>query len=376
MPKIKSRDIAIAVDMYGCPNRCRHCWLGSPSCGRITEEDVQWAAARFRAYVPTEGGDPFINKLQVLTWVWEPDFSDEYKQLYKLEDELSDDTPSRFELLSIWRLARDENYAQWAKEIGHDTCQITFFGMEETNDWFYRRKGAFQDGLKATERLLDIGIKPRWQLFLTKKIIPELDELLDLVDRLELRERVKSLGGEFDFFMHTPGPDGEARKIEYLRPALDDTKSIPEELIESSRKHFNVEDLWYTESELISQILTEKESFPYGYSYPEKLCFYVMRNWDVFSNMSTLEPWWNLGNLKTDSLQSIVDNFEHSRVFGLKTIFTVPVKKLAKRFGSRNSLHIYNSKEDLETLYIGRYCDHMYSAADKNLKSNGVIKVR
>ena len=24
----KSRKLALVVDMYGCPNRCRHCWLG------------------------------------------------------------------------------------------------------------------------------------------------------------------------------------------------------------------------------------------------------------------------------------------------------------------------------------------------------------
>ena len=24
----KNRKLALVVDMYGCPNRCRHCWLG------------------------------------------------------------------------------------------------------------------------------------------------------------------------------------------------------------------------------------------------------------------------------------------------------------------------------------------------------------
>ena len=56
--------------------------------------------------------------------------------------------------------------------------------MEETNDWFYRRRGAFQDKLTATERLLDVGIKPRWQIFLTQKIIPEIGDLLKIVERL------------------------------------------------------------------------------------------------------------------------------------------------------------------------------------------------
>lgn len=360
MPKIRSRNIAIALDMYGCPNRCRHCWLGYPTNRRMSKQDLRWAAIQFRNYIRREEKQPFINKLGVMSWFREPDFSDDYEQLYELETELSDIKPYRFELLSIWRLARDERYAKWAREVGPDTCQISFFGMEETNDWFYRRKGAFQDNLTATKRLLDIGMKPRWQIFLTKKTIPELAELLKLVDRLKLRDRVKSLGGDFDLFMHTPGPEDEAQKIEYLRPTLKDIKVIPNEIIESSKKHFNREELWHTEGELISQILTEEEKFPYAYSYPDILCFYIKNNWDVFSNMSTLEPWWKLGNLRTDSLKSIFDNFENNSILGLKTIFTFSIKKLTKRFGNSESRLIYTIKNDLEALFIGKYCEQVY----------------
>lgn len=360
MPEIKSREIAITLDMYGCPNRCRHCSLGCPHNRRMTQQDLRWATTQFREYVRKGEKQPFINKLGVMSWFREPDFSDGYERLYELEAELSDIKPYRFELLSVWRLARDEKYAKWAKKVGPDACQITFFGMEETNDWFHRRRGAFRDNLIATERLLDVGMKPRWQLFLTKKIIPEIGELLKLVDRLKLKDRVRSLGGDFVLFMHTVTPDGEARKIEYLRPRLEDTASIPSEIIESSKKHLKVEKLWHTEGELVSQILTEEEDFPYAYPYPEILCFYIKNNWDVFSNMGPLEPWWKLGNLKTDSLELILDNFENNRVLGLQTIFTISVKELAKRFGNFNSRLIYTIKDDLEALFVGRYCEQIY----------------
>ena len=343
MIKIGTKEMANALDMCGCPNRCHHCWLGHSQNRKMSEQDLRWAAAKFKNYLSC--------KLGVMSWFREPDFSDDYEKLYALEAELSDIKPYRFELLSIWRLARDEKYAKWAKKIGTDACQITLFGMEKTNDWFYGRRGAFQDCLAATEQLLDVGITPRWQIFLTKKIIPEVEELLELVDRLELRDRAKNL------FMHTPGPEGEARKIEYLRLALEDTKSIPDELIESSCKYLKVEQLWYTESELISQILSEKEEFPYAYSYPKILCFYIKNNWDVFSNMGTLDPWWKLGNLRTNSVQSIFDNFENNKVLGMKTIFTHLAKELANRFGNPESTLIYDSKEDLEALWVAKHCE-------------------
>jgi len=363
MPEIKSGEIAIALDMYGCPNRCRHCWLGLPQNRPMDQKDLRWAAAQFRQYVRKGETRPFIDKLGVMSWFREPDFSDDYERLYELEAELSDVKPYRFELLSVWRLARDENYAEWAKKVGPDTCQISFFGMEETNDWFYRRKGAFRDNLTATERLLDVGMKPRWQVFLTKKLIPEMGELLRLVDRLKLKDKVRSLGGDFVLFMHTPGPDGEARKIEYLRPTLEDTASIPGEIIESSKKHMKGERLWHTEAELVSEILTEEEQFPYAYSYPEILCFYIQNNWDVFSNMGTLEPWWKLGNLKTDSVELIFDAFENNSPLGLKTIFTISPQELAKRFGDSKSRLIYTNKDDLEALFVGKYCEQIYQSS-------------
>ena len=198
--------------------RLRTCWPGTASAERLSEQDGRWGARQFRDYLTTNV--PSVKSIAVTTWFREPDYSDDYRRLYELEQELSDGPPRRFELLSIWRLAKDPSYAEWAKSVGPDTCQISFFGMEETTDWFYRRKGAFEDALTATKRLLDVGMKPRWQIFLTTKLLPELDALLDLIDRMQLHEKVAALGGEFDLFMHTPSPDYEGRKIYELKSDL------------------------------------------------------------------------------------------------------------------------------------------------------------
>jgi hypothetical protein len=358
MPEITSENITIAIDMHGCPNRCRHCWLGYPPSEKITKKDVKDIAFQFRQYIQSHS---ILKNLTVATWVWEPDFSPEYKELYHLEKELSDGDPHRFELLSVVRLARDKEYAEWARSVGPDTCQITLFGTEKTTDWFYRRKGAFKDCIKATEQLLDVGMKPRWQLFLTTKILPELKDLLELIDTLKLRERVQSLGAEFELFIHTPGPDGEARHIEYLRPTLKDTDLIPQELITASKAHFGTENLWYTEGELISHI-TKEENLYHEYVNPPIFAFYITQTQDVFSNMGTLEPWWKLGNLKTDSVPKIFDRFENNACLGFKTLYTISPKTLAKKYGNLKSTKIYTDKEDLEALYVAQYCESIYKS--------------
>ncbi len=341
--------------MHGCPNRCRHCWLGKATSKHMTEDDLRWAAAQFRSYVRKGEDRPFIHKLHVDSWFREPDYSDDYERLYDLEAEVSDGRPKRCELLSIWRLARDPRYAGWAKKVGPDTCQITFFGLEETNDWFHRRKGAFRDCVTATERLLDVGMKPRWQLFLTKKIIPDLGGLLELVDKMKLRERVAALGGEFVLFIHPPGLQGEGRKLAHLNATLEDTELIPEEIIESSRKHFKTDKLWTTEAEVVDRFMQAgDESAQIWSSLPGGLYFIITTDWKVYSNMGTLEPWWSLGNLKTESIQTIFENFENDGPLGYRVNCTVSKKELAQRFGDSTSQAVVNGVEDK---WHAQYCE-------------------
>jgi len=328
--------------------------MGLTGPANMSESDVRWGVQKFRRHI-NFGKHQYIKQISVSTWIREPDFSEDYKHFYELEKELSDQHAGRYELLSIWRLARDNDYAKWAKGIGTEKCQISLFGLEDTTDWFYRRKGAFKDAIIATERLLEAGIKPRWQLFLTTKITTEIADLLKIAKKMKLRERIKLLGGDFELFMHIPSPIDAPCDIESLRPMKEDLIFIPKDIIESSKKHFNTERLWFTEAELYSKILKEKERYPYGLSPYKMIWFFIKSNWDVFSNLSSLEEWWKLGNLKTDTINKIMDRFENNGTLGLSTSFSLSPKKLARSFGNPKGLKIYDSKGDLLTRYLAKY---------------------
>jgi hypothetical protein len=357
MPGIRQKRIGIALDMHGCPNRCRHCWLGSGSNRSLRDDDLRFIASQFRGYF--EGAESPVESISVSSYFREPDFSDDYRHLHELAEELSDGRPERYELLSVWRLARDRGYASWAKSVGPDTCQISFFGMEETNDWFHRRRGAFKDALAATERLLDARMKPRWQFFLTKKLLPEVDGLLQLVDRLRLRERVQELGDQFQLFMHTPDPDHEGRKIEYLRPTVEEVASLPEEILGPSRKHLGREVLWQPESELYASVVKQGGAPPKA-DFPDMMWFFVTSDWDVFSNVGTLEEWWRLGNLKVDSIESIIRRFEQDEVPGLEVLFGYPPERLTREYGDPQGTRVYSTAGDLLSLYLGKHCEDLW----------------
>jgi hypothetical protein len=349
MPAIvPDEDIGLAFDMHGCPNRCRHCYIGIPALasGRITEDDVRWTVGRFRAFRRPGKSLPLWRKLRVSTSVREPDYGDDYRRLHDLENELSD-LPSlrpRWELLSVWRLARDPEYAAWAHSIGVRVCQMTFFGLEKVTDWAYRRRGAFRDLLVATERLLAAGIRPRWQWFFTKRILPDLPGLIALTQELRLRERCEALGGEFTLFMHCPGPDGEAWHLEHLRPTAADLEQVPTWLREQSECHIGrplgepegrITHLLYGECRPTSTAIGDQVG---GHNH---LWFQIVPGFDVYSNLGGLTSAWRLGNLETDGVAGIIDTLENDRAPALQAYFRIPVSELARRYGRPRGRRLY-----------------------------------
>ena len=43
--------ITACLDMFGCPNRCRHCWLGLGPNGNLTVDDLVFVAKSFRPFI-------------------------------------------------------------------------------------------------------------------------------------------------------------------------------------------------------------------------------------------------------------------------------------------------------------------------------------
>ncbi len=352
MPPLTNRHIAVLLDMAGCPNRCRHCWLGAAPNRRLPAESLRRVAEEFRSWRRPGESRPFFESLDLASWYREPDYTPNYRALYELERELSDGNASRFELLSIWRLARDPTYAQWAREVGTAACQITFFGMEETTDYFTRRPGSFRDNLVATERLIEAGIRPRWQLILTERLVPEMGALVDLVRSLSLEERVREMGGEFGIFLNTPSPDGEAFHIEDLRPTPEALEGVSPYLVEKTLRHFGAESLadclGRPEGDWLPELVEQTK--PHA-DRPEWPAFEVDSSFDVYSNLDELSPWWRLGNLWDDGLDEVIRRFESDEPPGMQANFQVPVGELARRYGRPRGRRLY-ARGDLITRWI------------------------
>ena len=289
---------AVTMDMYGCPNRCRHCWIRHDRNANIPIEEFIWLTEQFKEY--ERDGKPFFEELLFNTWYREPDYPDNYCELWELENRMSTGNVPRFELASIWRLVRGRDYALWLKELGVDVVQLSLFGTEENTDYFRGRRGAYREHMQAIDILLENEIVPRIQIFPFSTTIDDMNKLYQVLQNIRLEERVNNLGKEFPCFLNTTSPVGEGYNLETIRLRRNDVQKLPEYLIEKTLEHYNAESTdihWHTEAELLPELLDENTPLN---EESEILTFMVDADFNVYPNFGEVAEWWCLGNVKKD----------------------------------------------------------------------------
>ncbi len=317
--------ISLCFDVYGCPNRCKHCWIGHKQNKIMSKDGIRKIVNEFA---------DFSSKIEVYSWLREPDFSDEYKNLWEFDKEVSINVkPKRFELLSFYRLVRDEKYIEWLKDFDIKTYQLTIFGNEQTTDYYTGRKGAYKEILKATNILLDNGFIPKWQMFVYKDNIDDIDHVLSLINSMELIDRSKENGGTFQFFIHTGSCDGENSKNYYKWVESSDLHKIPLEYFKNYGKE---ERLLYEELLQSKDIKKLNESSP---------VFYIDNEFNIYPNFSEMNEHWKLGNLNLESVEDLLNIYIDNRSPAQSLRNTIPLCDLVVKYGDPNSKKLF-SKED------------------------------
>lgn len=339
--------ITVCLDMFGCPNRCRHCWVGHSPNGNLTNDDLKFLAEKFR---------PFTNCLSVYDWYREPDYKDTYKELWELCNILSDTHEEHFDLISVWRIVRDPQYVKWLSSLGLKKAQLTLFGGQEKTDYYTGRKNAYNEILEAIELLLEHRISPRIQIFVNKDTIDELPLIEDLIKSLDLENRCKSFGGEFSLFLHQGSCDGENEKLYAIRVTPEDLQKIPQTLIEYTLKHFhktNIEDVFgKTEQVLYEELINDNSTASFVSDTP---VFYIDKEFNVYPNVTTPEPVWLLGNLKTDGIETVLKNYTESKSAAQHTRLTVPLCQIVETQGDCKSQRLFD-KDDYTLYLLNTYC--------------------
>lgn len=337
-----NKPISLVVDMYGCPNRCRHCWIGHMP-NRIMEEDADiWLVNYFK---------PYFSNITYYSWLREPDYCNDYKQRWHKDNQLSIGTlPERFELASFWRIVRDPQYIHFLKEVGVKKVQLTFFGMEKMTDKYVGRKGAFHELLEATEILITNQISPRWQAFINEENISEIVELQSLAKTLNLEERCHSFQGEFTFFVHEGSCEGENRKLYDIRI---EKQNIPASLIPYYLNYENV----LSEQECCRLLMGDTSNVVH---HNENLIvLYISNSYDVFFNFTHMSASWKIGNLKVDRQEEIIRRIAEEDTPALNLAKTITVGSLVEKYGNKQSQKVF-SINDFKTYLLNCYLEDTF----------------
>ena len=331
------KPLDLVTDMYGCPNRCLHCWLGHMPNRPMEPGADAWLVDYFK---------PDFETVVFYSWLREPDFCGDYRARWERDNALSvGGKPERFELASFWRLARDPDYVTFLKEVGTRRVQLTFFGLEELTDRYAGRKGAFQELLRATEILLDHGIAPRWQAFLNEENKDEVPALLELSGTLELEKRCRAFGEDFKFFVHAGSCDGENRKLYPIRIGK---SHIPEVLKPCYLDYGEIR----TEAECCA-ILEGSASHEVPHS-GDRIVLNISNTFDAWFNFTHMTAGWRIGNLKTD--RELIRRVVEEDIPALALARQVTLGELAERYGDPASEKVF-FLEDYQGYLLNRYVE-------------------
>ena len=339
------RSISAGLDMCGCPNRCKHCWLGVTPNGKLSVADLKFVADAFR---------PFTNSLEVFDHFREPDYASNYKELWQITAELSDTKTPHFELISYWRAVRDREYIPWIHSLGVRTVQLTIFGNEETTDFYVGRKGAFNEILQTIKLLRQNGIAPRIQTFVNKNNISQLPYIQNLLETLEID----------NFFLHQGSCSGENEQFYDVWITPEDVDKIPLKLIDLTIKHFGAANIWDVlgepEKDLCSQLAHDSSTMKSIVS--DSPFFFVDKELNVYPNYEAPTPFWCLGNLKKDGAEEILKTYVNNSSIAQRIMTTVPIGEMVSKHGNPESTRLFQ-KDDYVNFVLNKYVANAHHKA-------------
>ena len=324
----------LVVDMYGCPNRCLHCWLGHMPNVRMEEGADEFIVKKF---------SPFFDKIAFYSWMREPDFCDGYEKRWERDIALSKNAlPQRFELASFWRIVRDEHYIPFLKRVDVRKVQLSFFGLEKTQDRYVGRRGAYDEVMKASDLLIENGVLPRWQCFINAE---NKDEILQIWEKAKDVRRVRCPA--LEFFVHEGSCAGENRK---LYPIRIDKPDIPQELIPAYLGY----DRLLEERACVAALANDRSS-P-SFHNEDEIVIYVSNSFDLYFNFTNLTPPWVIGNLLTDPIKELINMIVSETSPALLRAKRTTWAELSDRYGDRTSKKAFSLNDYKEYLF-NRYLE-------------------
>jgi MoaA/NifB/PqqE/SkfB family radical SAM enzyme len=340
-----TNSITLALEAVECSNRCRHCETSyGPRRRNLTRDEIRSWADRIRVEAERLGItlELGLNNSELL----------DHPQWREILADLGDEHLGPAFATNGHQIASSPSLVDELKERGVKWLQLTLGGgSSETHDAFTRRRGSFEDILRAAEAAQAAGMHVAWVYvaYCPLNEIIRMSELAKSISGACHREQYEAKGG-VDQCVFLVKPQGAGVKMEHLRPRQADLDDLPE-VFRGRFSRWNGAGC-ETEGQLVTALCDDgrrvgclEQELQGGMSY----CV-VCRSGDVYPYCHERHPAHLLGNLARDGLETVVERLHGAHPPAAIAIRRRGLAELAAAYGDRSSDKLHSGCSLCRTL--------------------------
>jgi hypothetical protein len=332
--KIDIESLWINAHPFACQNHCWHCQSGRKKTARMGFARVAAQVRRFDEWARQNER----MELRTTNWIGYT-FETDLPTLLETRS-LAERCGWGFNLILLGGL-RDRSESelrQWLierRDVGFMSVVASFMGHGALHDRWNGRRGDFERLLKTLRVAASLEMELEQRIFLTRESLPMLDQLLDTLDELPGKVRVREI---YPLFY-----SGLARHWEKLRMTAEEIDGLSpgiKGLLRADRCN------WRTEREWMDVTRIEPDT-------ADRIPLKLLLNDD------------NIEAVETASCQQIYDDLERRT---LAAYAAIPSRlELCERFGEESNQAVYMFRHDIEAKWLDSYLRANPSTLERDL---------
>jgi hypothetical protein len=320
--------IGLQVEVVGCPTVCQHCWALGRAYAAMPAKEVAWVLAECARFCRENVfGFSAYPMHEILA---HPDATRLLELFTESQGGAENAQFQPMATVGVPLAVRDDwrEILSTLRALGVTTAWVHFHGVGEVHDRFVARKGAFEEGCLAVQRIREAGLRCGANVFVTRPLLRQFDQVAATLAALPLNEMSWEVASYY--------PSARARHYEAERPILEETQPHAAAIRDLSRMW---KPQWAAPGELTeaahvrAALVAEEEARP----APEEIGLVCRRNLDVHTGKAALYGPCH-GNLRADGVETVLrralahgPKSDESLWFGTDAL--LPLATLARDYG-------------------------------------------
>lgn len=341
-------ELALQLEVVGCPTICKHCWAQGVPYPAMPLEDIHRVLEEAQQFCRKNG--LMLSSFPMHELAAHP----QAPQIMRLYSDFFDGEPG-FEPLATTGvpIALREDWEEFVQAIGAagtKTFWVAFHGYGADHDRLVRREGAFAATCLAVQRIRSLGFACGANVFVTRETAAQFAAMTDTLQMLDLTE----MSWEPASFYPTP----RSWQYEKHRPELNALLPVAKQV-----QHLSGfwKEQWgnlqaYTEAAWVQT--AQKGNWPAAWEPADSVGLVCRRNFDVHTGKAGLYGQRH-GNLQSEGAEEVLHRavahgyYSDERLY-LRRDTLPPTKELAQQMGNAQGQAVHFFAQSMRNLWLNR----------------------